>query len=157
MARKKLQIQRDRKNIAERYLAGKTQMVIAEELDMTQSMVSRDLKQIQKAWMKQTVFDLDQSKAAELARIDKLEVEYWAAWKKSKTLTKQIITDPEGKLRVAYIPDNSKAPFGASQYLNGVHKCIDQRRAILGLDAPTKSQTDHNIKGSFKVTLNDNS
>lgn len=135
-ARKKIQIQRDRKNISELYLAGNTQMQIAEKLEMTQSMVSRDLKQIQKVWMRETTFDLDTSKAAELARIDKLEVEYWRSWKKSKTLEKLKIVDNEGNSKTVYSPFEHHAPFGAVQYLNGVHRCIDQRRAILGLDAP---------------------
>lgn len=139
-ARLKAQMDRDRKNISALYLAGDTQAEIGEKLKLSQPTVSRDLKHIRKQWMKETTFNIDQAKGAELARIDKLEVEYWAAWKRSKELVPQKIKDKSGVERTIYRAFSNKAPFGSVSYLNGVHKCIDQRRAILGLDAPKRNE-----------------
>lgn len=155
VARLKAIIERDRKNISDLYLAGHTQMQIAEKLDMSQPTVSRDLKQIRKQWMKETTFNIDQAKGAELARIDKLEVEYWAAWKRSKELVSHKIKDKSGVERTVYRAFSTHAPFGAVQYLHGVHKCVDQRRAILGLDAAKGIDLTSGGERLFKVSLMD--
>ena len=110
-------------------------MKLEEKRKVSTTTGSRDLKQIGKLWVKETTFNIDQAKGAELARIDKLEVEYWAAWKRSKELVPQKAKDKSGNEITVYQAFNTLAPFGSVHYLHGVHKCIDQRRAILGLDA----------------------
>lgn len=136
--RNSVEMANDRRLIADYYLAGKTQVEIAYLMGLSQATVSRDLKAIQKIWMKQTSMNIEIARATELARLDKLENEYWKAWEKSTKLTPIKLKDNAGVERTLYRPSNDGAPFGKVQYLSGVQHCIRQRRRLLGLDAPQK-------------------
>jgi transposase len=134
------EIERDRKIISEMYLAGKNQYEIAEEIGVSQATVSRDLKAIQKQWMKQTTFNLDRQKGAELARLDKLEAEYWKSWRDSRTYRKETIRLGNGTTEDILHDVGYGLTGGNSKFLDGVHKCIEQRCKILGLNAPAKKE-----------------
>lgn len=110
------QIAKHRKLIAEYYLHGMYQYEIAEEIGLDQATISRDLKAIQKEWLKSTLRDFDELKAQELAKIDDLEITYRDGWNTSKD--ENTVGDP--------------------RFLNGIDRCIERRCKLLGLDAPIK-------------------
>ena len=164
--RTKLEIKRDRYKIAELYIQGKYQSVIAEIIGLTQQQISYDLKAIQKEWIKNTTLSLDEYKSKELAKIDHLERTYWQAWERSlnqfkskiikgKDITKDKMT---GDAIAASIEktDKSEDRNGDPKYLQGIQWCIDQRCKILGVYAEIK----HQISGSpgepleMKITFN---
>lgn len=147
------QIERDRTEIAALYLRGKTQHEIAEALIspdrgyvLSQQMISYDLKQIQAVWRQSQMVDVDEIKGRELARIDRLEVQYWDAWERSQDNAEIEITRASGKRKGG----NDATPeqiertkrvegrVGNPAFLAGVQWCIEQRCKIFGLYAPER-------------------
>jgi hypothetical protein len=132
----------DQLEIARRYCKGERQASIAVALGMTQAQVSRDLAVVVRQWQAEALHDLDAHKAAELARIDSLEREYWAAWEASKgqasRSTQSGTTVPDGKQNRITATVVVEERTGDPRYLAGVQWCIERRCKLLGLDAPTK-------------------
>jgi predicted transcriptional regulator len=131
---------RDLKLTAEMYIRGKTQYEIASELGISQSQVNYDLKAIQAQWRESTTMNLDEAKAKELARLDELEREFWAAWEASKgerTQARQEKNNSGATVKASMMKEQRD---GNPAFLNGVLSCIDRRCKLLGLDAPTKSE-----------------
>lgn len=146
---KKVEIAERRRQVAALYLAGKVQTEIAVELGVDQATISRDLKALQKQWAEQAVRDLDEAKAEQLAKIDRLEQEYWDAWQQSRgeqtATSKKLVRDgekekAEASTRIAVQP-------GDPRFLGGVQWCIEQRCKILGVNAPIEQ------KNSGEITL----
>ncbi len=90
--REKIERERDLLDVAELYLKSWTQQAIADyisdtyypDLDpLTQQQIGYDIKILIKRWQKSQILNIDQAQARELARIDKLEREYWTAWERS--------------------------------------------------------------------------
>lgn len=155
--RTKLEIKRDRHKIAELYIQGKYQSVIAEIIGLTQQQISYDLKAIQKEWIKNTTLSLDTYKSTELAKIDHLERTYWQAWDRSLNQFKsQIVKGRDitkdtntGKPIAESIEKTNKIEDrnGDPKYLQGIQWCIDQRCKILGVYAEIK----HKLSGTVTI------
>src|SRR5438477_12297656 len=73
-----------RKAVTARYLDGQTQWEIARALEVSQALVSKDLKAIRQEWLKESVSNFGEAKAKELAKIDRLERMYLQAWEESR-------------------------------------------------------------------------
>lgn len=131
------------------YLQGMTQMKIAEEIGVTQAIISKALAICREEWKEKAAMNIDELKQRELAKIDMLELEYWEAWKRSQ----ESVETQRSKI----VGLESKAPqpkrlertvttenhIGDPRYLSGIQWCITKRCEILGINAPTKfSQTD---------------
>ena len=134
------QIARDRRRMADLYLQGWLQADIAAELGVDPSTVSRDLKALQAEWLQSALVDFDAAKAAELAKIDRLEREYWHAWKRScedaETATEKFTGNEKSPSRI----EKSKRVEGQAgdpRFLTGIQWCIERRCKILGIDAPS--------------------
>jgi hypothetical protein len=149
--RTKIQIQKDREEIASLYIQGMTQVKIAEKLGVTHQQISYDLQVIQREWQNKTTLALDAYKARELAKIDHTERCYWEAWERSieefrsRTIkAKGIKADqkvqpkPEQAEQTIYTENRSGDP----RFLYGVLKCIERRCKLLGLDAPARVETE---------------
>ena len=135
----------DRRRVAALYLQGRYQVDIAAELGIDQSTVSRDLKAIRKEWRASSVRDFDEARAQELAKIDELEREAWAAWERSKaetrTVTRRRRQVPAGDGTAGELSEQSlktEQRHGDISYWNAVLKCVERRCALLGLDEPQK-------------------
>lgn len=135
----------DRRVIAERYLRGDRQSDIARDLNLSQQQVSYDIRLIHDAWLRDTISNFNILKARELAKVDHLECEAWRAWEcelpesnKTETRKRNVKTKRESKesaeARKLIIKLKARDP----RYLQIVGDCIDRRRKILGIDAPTK-------------------
>jgi hypothetical protein len=156
--RTQFEIQRDRKDISELYLQGKTQFEIAEELNrrycppeqelkpggvrytLTRQTISRDLLAIQSEWMAHSLQNFNELKAKELAKLDRLELEYWRAWERSckvKRRTKSEKTERRKQTRQS-AQVFTEDMLGDPRYLTGVYDCINRRCELLGLDAPKR-------------------
>jgi hypothetical protein len=77
------QIARDRAEIARLYLQRRTQAEIAAQPGMSRQQVGYDLGAVRQGWLESSLTDFNARKAEELARIDRLEREYWDAWQAS--------------------------------------------------------------------------
>lgn len=151
-----------RRDVADMYLQGYKQVEIAAKHRVSQQMISLDLQTLQREWLQSALMDFDEAKARELARIDRLEREYWQAWQRS--LTEQVKTSKRAK---ESSKDSSKeagelreSRTGDERFLSGVRWCIEQRLKIFGVYATDKSQNDWRkeileMLKSGKVTLED--
>ena len=136
-----------RSKIAEMYLRGVAQYIIADELNISTSQVSRDLKKLAQQWRESALVNIDEVKAKELAKIDKLEKEYYDAWVRScqmktkKSAKKKRLTTAIGK---ALGVDSKEQTFteeqmiGNPRFLEGVRWCIAKREEIFGYAAAKK-------------------
>ena len=136
--RKAAQIARDRRRIANLYLQGWLQVDIAAEVNLSGPTVCRDLKALHKEWIASALIDIDAAKSKELARIDRLEREYWTAWWRSiedaETTTKKAVETATETRKEAV--QTAKGQSGDPRFLQGVQWCIERRCKILGIDAP---------------------
>lgn len=136
------QREQDRAKVAELYCKGWTQAEIAAEIGVTQPMVSYDLKILHQRWHAAAMEHIDTQKARELAKIDRLEREYWGAWEASKLLKETTTTEQENSTTNTRMKAQvrKEARDGDPRYLEGVRWCIDQRMKLLGTYAPTRLQ-----------------
>jgi len=129
-----------RREVARLYCKGWTQPEIAEQLDVHQSTISRDLKDLRKDWLASALMDINEAKARELTKIDILELEYWDAWHRSVGENIRETSKAKGpaqgkptKMEKTIVKDRL---VGDPRFLAGVQWCIDKRCKIMGLDAP---------------------
>jgi hypothetical protein len=129
-------IERRREAVADLYVQGWTQTQIANQLAVSQSCVSLDIKAIQKHWRESSIRDFDVLRERELKKLDRLEVEAWTAWQRSQKPAQEatISTDGNSQRTVKKVAEQTGDP----RFLEQISKCIASRRALLGLDAPQK-------------------
>lgn len=132
--RKPAEVERDRRNIARLYLQGMVQAEIAHELKISQPTVSREIKTLVTEWRQERVYDINEAKAKELAKLDVLEVEYWEAWRRSQGETEKTTSGSMVGGSVRY--SVTETQVGDPRFLDGVFKCIKGRCEILGVEAP---------------------
>lgn len=135
--------------IADRYLRQYTQVEIRDALnaernyDLSRSQIKYDIKKIHQRWLKSSLVDFGKVKVRELARIDRLEREYWTAWNESKedqeinTTSRSNGRHPSEKAEVKRI-----GQVGNPRFLDGVQWCIEQRMKIFGFYAPSQVRID---------------
>ena len=137
------QLARDRRRIADLYLQGWLQCQIAEEVNLSPATVSRDIAALQAGWLDSALIDFNEAKSQELAKIDRLEREYWAAWERSCE-DAETVTEKARASKGSDRPDSvektkqAKGQAGDPRFLSGVQWCIERRCKILGIDAPNK-------------------
>lgn len=144
-----------RQTVSEMYLGGKTQPQIAQSLRVSQPTISLDLKWLQAEWLQTALMSFDKLKARELARIDRLEREYWGAWDRSQidyeSSSTELVDDIEknksndgdrarNPVEIVRRKVNTKKEgrVGDRQFLTGIQWCIEQRLKIFGVYAAQK-------------------
>ena len=132
------EISRDRRQISDLYLQGMLQSEIAEQLELGQATVSRDLKALRGEWLASALVDFDEAKAKELAKVDRLEREYWRGWLRSCEDAETLRQEGSKGEGIGKIVKTAKGQAGDPRFLAGVQWCIDKRCKILGLDAPIR-------------------
>lgn len=145
------QLARDRRRIADLYLQGRLQSDIAEKLEISPATVSRDITYLQAEWIKSSLIDVGKRKSQELAKVDRLEREYWDAWLRSCEDAETATQKQKGKVtkavgedgefvaeQPAEISKTRKGQAGDPRFLTGVQWCIERRCKILGIDAPAE-------------------
>ncbi|MDB5336643.1 MAG: hypothetical protein JWN70_2262 [Planctomycetaceae bacterium] len=150
---RKTEIQLRRKQIAELYVQGWTQMAIAEKLNIGQPTVSLDLQKLQKEWRDSRIRDFDSVRELEIQKLDRLEREAWAAWERSQKPSQSA----EFKDDASNIPSKKKVKNqnGDPRFLVVVHQCIASRRALLGLDMlpalPKEDTHDNSVERTDRI------
>src|SRR5258707_1188100 len=125
-------VEKRRRQVVELYLQGTAQGAIAEQLGISQSTVSDDLKAVRKLWRESSIRDFDELRSIELEKIDLIEREAWAAWKRSQKPAQSAVVTGEGAGQRS--SKSMKNQVGDPRFLVLVIQCIAQRRALLGLD-----------------------
>jgi transposase len=159
-ARKRTPFQReeDLVQITRLYLQGRTQRDIAEVVGVSQGQVNHDLKLIQTRWRESSIMDMNEAKQRELARLDELEREYWAAWEQSKNERTKARQESDGKSKdgkpnVVRATMEREQRDGNPAFLAGVMSCIERRCKLLGLDAPAKAELTGKDGGPIKTEV----
>lgn len=135
----------DLAEVARRYLAGETQQMIAIALGISRSQVSYDLATLRRRWRESSMRDFEVARAAELAKVDNLERQYWESWHRSeqeqqRTRTRRVRAGAKGKRDEVSL--EREARDGDPRFLAGVQWCIERRCKLLGLDAPARTAAD---------------
>jgi hypothetical protein len=135
------EILRRREKVADLYCRRRTQIQIAEEVGVSQRQVSDDLEKVRAWWLESTLRNFDALKSEQLARLDQIEREAWAAWERSigthrvekaeKRQSAQL-----GDTTIASVTKEERA--GNPKFLELVGQCVSKRCEILGLAAPVK-------------------
>lgn len=135
-----------------------TQAQIGELLGISQPAVSKWKKQIE-ADAQAAAADRAAEIATALETLTELEREAWEAWERSKH---PAVTEVSESGRGAQGPidkdrTTTQHQVGDASYLGQVQQALAQRRALLGLDAPTRAdvQLTANVKGYRKVSPDD--
>lgn len=140
--RSAFQREHDLQIVAQRYMEGHWQADIARDLGVSQAVISDDLVEIRRRWKAQSVAAYDEHVAEQLAKIDAVEREAWAAWAKSKephTITNS--SSREGGKAAGYMASvRTIDRIGNPVFLQGVLTCIERRCKLLGLDKPEKRE-----------------
>jgi hypothetical protein len=130
--------------VAKLYLQGLEYREIGRRLGCVQSQICYDLKVLKKRWSESALAATNEVRSRELAKLDRLEMEYWDAWQRSCGI-KEISTtkrktngngngsrhDDKASLRKEYL-------LGDPRFLEGVRWCLAQRALIFGYNAPRK-------------------
>ena len=150
-----VQIRAERRLIvSERYLKGELQSQIADSIGVSRSVVGKDLAAIRKKWQEQSIRNMDEVMTKELERIDLIERAAWDGWLRSvndkRSLTTRIVTKYEEDGTESLNPPietttKVEPQSGDHSFLSTAHKCVEQRRKMLGIDAPVKSEVTSNI------------
>src|SRR5947209_7436505 len=132
---KKFEILRRRQQVAELYVQRHSQAAIAEKLSISQATVSADIKHISSQWRASTVRDFDSACELELQQLDRVEREAWQLFERSqKPAQSATMGDGHGSATRKSIKNRD----GDIRALDVILKCGNARRALLGLDAPTR-------------------
>jgi len=142
--RKNTELAARRLRVSDMYLKGMYQSEIAASLDVSQPTISRDITALQKEWKESALVDFNEAKAEELAKVDKLEREYWDAWERScedaETIRQEGGPPAEGKVaKPDKIVKTAKGQAGDPRFLQGIQWCINKRCEIMGIDAPKRT------------------
>jgi predicted transcriptional regulator len=128
---------RDQSAILKLSLKGWQQKDIAFELNMSQAMVSRDMRDVRGDLKRSRLNDMNALFARELAKIDLMETEAWAAWDASKgELITSVTTAEEAKGKKAQVKKQQRT--GDPRYLETIKWCIAERLRLFGFYAPDK-------------------
>ncbi|MHC4748349.1 MAG: hypothetical protein ACYTFW_00610 [Planctomycetota bacterium] len=150
---------KDRIDIARLYVQGYSQTYIAHWMSenrkytLSQQTISKDIKAVLQEWRDQYLPEIDEMKAAELARIDALIQEAWQGWYKSKEVKETSETEhteqhtksgETSSIKPIYEESKSKLKQenrdGDYRFLQMIDKCIERRCKILGLEAPSRHE-----------------
>lgn len=134
---KKLQVLNRRKQVAELHLQGFTQLQIAEQLTISQTTISLDLKAIEKEWRDSMVRDFDLCRERELQKLAMVEREAWRAWERSQKPAQSAELPGDETVRPA--KKRIRNQYGDPRFLAIVNNCSASRRALLSLDLAPQS------------------
>jgi hypothetical protein len=155
---KNAQILKRREQISALYLKGKTQLEIANHLNISRQLVSHDLQILYKEWGKNIEININELKAKELRKLDALEAEYWELYERSKNEYIKTTTiankkdspkkiDTDEKTSAITIKKEQYNRIGNNFVLDSIARVIEQRCKLLGLEKI-------NINLSGEVDLN---
>jgi hypothetical protein len=136
----------------------KTCQVVMGEMGMdkvpSKKTIFNDRLALMKEWKEERLSDMDDLITLELARIDEAIVELWEAWKKSKTDHKSKFSKQKGELadkakpgekpKVNYVEQGQKEEinFGDPRYISEIRAQLQERRKLLGMYAPDKTNNE---------------
>jgi len=133
--------ERDLLEISAMYLKGLSHYEISERINaahytpggrsLSRRQISYDIQKLLERWQQTATSNIDERRAVELAKLDRIEREAWGAWERSQQ--EREIPGKNGE--TFYV-----SPDGDPRFLQLVQGCVADRRRMLGLDAPAKAE-----------------
>ena len=144
-----------RRDVAARYLRGETLRHIAAQWNVSFAIIRLDLQTIRSYWLQRAVRDFDFLVAEELAKIDRVEILALEGYERScqpreVTNTEQaeggdVVAGgqvrPASPRRKAAVR-RDQGPGGNPHFLDIMLRASEERRKLLGLDAPRRFHVD---------------
>lgn len=116
---------------------------IAQKTGLSYETVKRENRIVELEWKARAQEAIDQVKANELAKLDRLELEVWTEWQRSKAdYQKRIVEDRPPTVTGQsgrYARIETGASCGDPRYINLLLNIQERRARLLGLDAPNKT------------------
>jgi hypothetical protein len=98
---------------------------------------------------------LENHKAIELEKINRLEATYWDAWARScevQTTKTKIKKKGDGeRMALAQIRDDEKPAIGDPRFLTGIQWCTEMRCKILGIEVPQTALQMNSVTNNTQV------
>jgi hypothetical protein len=126
--------------VAELYLEGKTFMQIADELQMTYQRVYKSMQIARELWRTRAADSIARHKEREITKLDVVELEAWRGWQRSIGVVtiETVKNKTEDEINFDERTTRSEPHAGDPRFLAIITTCVEQRRRLLGLDAPTQ-------------------
>lgn len=172
--RTKGQREKDKILITKMYLEGHRLSDIASEIGVTYQTIQDVLKRLIKEWQTQAIKNIDELKAVELERINKLEVRAWKALEDSDGKVKKVV-EKVGSLREALMnhaldphadnEDPNKVNLDVEttttiekqvadpRYMKIILDCIKTRCQILGIETEDKEKENDKTPPVFTINV----
>ena len=132
--------------ISKLYLQGHTQLEIAQQIGVSRTQISYDIKQLFLEWKRERIDVFEERLLIELSKLDHLESEAWKAWENSKkdsvkisektnNLTSKISEKANEKTNNLgnETTETIESQNPSKGYLEMVFKCIEMRLKILSV------------------------
>lgn len=156
---KEHRLQCRREKVSELYNTGYSQREIATQLNVSQYAIYNDIKVLHEQWQKTSITNYNGKVIQECKKLNAIEAEAWAAWRRSQLeeVTRERQFDGRksivsGKSKVKYTVKRKKN-VGDAKYLDVVHKCIESRCKLFGLNAPQEIDLYHEIDSVNRSTV----
>jgi len=98
---------------------------------------------------------IDNHKAIELEKINRLEATYWDAWARScEVLTTKTKIKKKGegeRMALAQVRDDEKQTIGDPRFLSGIQWCTEMRCKILGIEVPQTALQMNTVNNNTQV------
>lgn len=142
------------------FLRGYTYREISERLNeenarrgvgytITKQMVYWDMQQLLIEWKRERMENIDDYVTQELRKLDKMEVELWEAWERSKTgklreknrqnaKPRKVLEDGDNPEYYGYEETTTETSAGNPRFLDLLLNAQQRRAKMLGFDAPIK-------------------
>lgn len=142
------------------FLRGYTYREISERLNeenarrglaytITKQMVYWDMQQLLIEWKRERMENIDDYVTQELRKLDKMEVELWEAWERSKTgklreksrrnaKPRKVLEDGDNPEYYGYKEATTETSAGNPRFLDLLLNVQQRRAKMLGFDAPIK-------------------
>lgn len=128
-----------RERVAALYLSGQSQHAISLSEKCDRATISRDLTALRVQWRETAIRDFSERQSEELAKVDRLESEAWAAWERSKANAEIETVEKVGRKK-GKTTTRTEGRDGNPAFLAQVERCIAKRCEILGLYAPKNAE-----------------
>ena len=128
---KQVEIAERRWRVSALYLSGRSQPEIGKLLGIDPSTVASDVYALTQEWKAQSMQNMDEAKAQELGRVNRLEREYWDAYERSRQVKQRRVAsrteNPDGTQTATASRVEEERVEGDPRFLAGVQWCIDKR------------------------------
>lgn len=117
--------------------------------------VHKYIQEATEEWKSRKTEMVDNYKAIELEKINRLEATYWDAWARScevQTKKTKIKKRGEGeRLALSQVRDDEKQTIGDPRFLSGIQWCTEMRCKILGIEVPQTALQMNSVTNNTQV------